>query len=74
MELVCWSLRKRVTPDRLIRLVKATYQNTETVVRTPYGPTASFPIEVGLQLGSASVRSSEVDCHGCYSLQTSWWS
>ena len=51
-ELVYWSLRKRRTPERLVRLVETTYKNAMTVVRTPYGKTEEFQIRVGLHQGS----------------------
>jgi len=52
-ELVYWSLRKRNVPEKLVRLVKATYDNAETVVRTTHGQTEPFKIKVGLHQGSA---------------------
>ena len=51
-DLVYWCLRKRGVPERLVRLVKATYHGSETAVRTPYGRTKTFPIRVGLHQGS----------------------
>ena len=52
-EVVYWCLRKRGVPERLIRLVQATYMNSSTVVRTVHGPTDPFSIRVGLHQGSA---------------------
>ena len=51
-DLVYWCLRKRGVPERLVRLVKATYHGSETAVRTPYGRTKTFPIRVGLHQGT----------------------
>ena len=51
-DLVYWCLRKRGVPERLVRLVKATYHGSETAVRTPHGRTKEFPIRVGLHQGS----------------------
>ena len=50
--LVYWSLRKRKVPEKLVRLVKATYKKATTVVRTAHGKTGQFEIEVGLHQGS----------------------
>lgn len=52
-DLVYWCLRKKQVPEKLVRLVMATYQHSKTVVRTCYGQTEKFPIEVGLHQGSA---------------------
>ena len=52
-DLVYWCLRKKGIPEKLVRLVMATYQKAKTVVRTCYGQTEKFPIEVGLHQGSA---------------------
>ena len=52
-EVVYWCLRKRRVPERLISLVKATYANSRTVVRTAQGQTEAFNIQVGLHQGSA---------------------
>ncbi|GFR99752.1 RNA-directed DNA polymerase from mobile element jockey-like [Elysia marginata] len=51
-DLVYWSLKKRKVPEKLIRLVKATYKKATTVVRTAHGKTGQFEIEVGLHQGS----------------------
>ena len=51
-DLVYWSLRKRKVPEKLVRLVKATYKKATTVVRTAHGKTGLFEIEVGLHQGS----------------------
>ncbi|GFR65673.1 RNA-directed DNA polymerase (Reverse transcriptase) domain containing protein [Elysia marginata] len=51
-DLVYWSLSKRKVPEKLIRLVKATYKKATTVVRTAHGKTGQFEIEVGLHQGS----------------------
>ena len=40
-------------PESLVRLVRATYENTKTVVRTVHGQTEPFDIKVGLHQGSA---------------------
>ena len=46
------SLRKRRVPEKLVRLVKATYKKATTVVRTAHGKTGQFEIKVGLHQGS----------------------
>ena len=38
-DLVYWSIRNRTVPEKLFRLVKATYKNATTVVRTAHGKT-----------------------------------
>ena len=43
---------KRKVPEKLVRLVKATYKKATTVVRTAHGKTHQFEIEVGLHQGS----------------------
>ena len=43
---------RRGVPDKLVRVVKATYHGASTVVRTMHGRTDEFPIKVGLQQGS----------------------
>ena len=48
-----WSLRKREVPEKMIRLVQMMYEGTKTTVKTRYGETESFPVEVGLHQGSA---------------------
>ena len=52
-EVVYWSLRRRGVPEKLVRLVEMMYERARTAVRTKYGKTESFPIEVGLHQGSA---------------------
>ena len=52
-EVVYWCLRRRGVPERIVRLVQATYTNSSTVVRTAEGPTDVFDIQVGLHQGSA---------------------
>ena len=51
-DLVYWSLRRRGVPEKLVRLVEATYRGASTVVRTTHGRTDEFPIKVGLHQGS----------------------
>ena len=48
-----WSLRKREVPEKMIRLVQMMYEGAKTTVKTRYGETESFPVEVGLHQGSA---------------------
>ena len=38
-------------PERLVKLVKVTYQDSEETVRTPYDRTKAFSIMVGLHQG-----------------------
>ena len=52
-EVVYWCLRRRGVPERIVRMVQATYTNSSTVVRTAEGPTDAFDIQVGLHQGSA---------------------
>ncbi|XP_047499099.1 uncharacterized protein LOC125045714 [Penaeus chinensis] len=47
-----WSLRKRNVPEKLIRMVKATYNEARTVVSTKCGKMDEFPVDVGLHQGS----------------------
>ena len=47
-DLVYWCLRRRGVPEKLARLVEATYHGTSTVVRTTHDRTDEFPINVGL--------------------------
>ena len=39
---------KERVPEKLVRLVEATYHGASTVVRTMHGKTDKFPIRVGL--------------------------
>ena len=50
---VYWCLRKRGVPEKLVRIVKMMYEGARTTVRTKYGETEAFPVEVGLHQGSA---------------------
>ena len=50
---VYWCLRKRGVPEKLVRLVKMMYEGAKTTVKTKYGETEAFPVEVGLHQGSA---------------------
>ena len=52
-DVVYWCLRKRGVPEKMVNLVKATYDQVKTKVRTPYGDTEGFMIDVGLHQGSA---------------------
>ena len=51
-DLVYWSPRKRKVPEKLVRLVKATYKKATTVMHIAHGKTGQFEIEVGLHQGS----------------------
>ena len=51
-DLVYWCLRRRGIPEKLVRLVEATYHGASTVMRTTHGRTDVFPIKVGLHQGS----------------------
>ena len=51
-DLVYRCLRMRGVPEKLVRLVEATYHGVSTVVRTMHGRTDEFPIKVGLHQGS----------------------
>ena len=51
-DLVYWCLRRGGVPEKLVRLVEATYHRASTVVRTKHGRTDEFPIKVGLHQGS----------------------
>ena len=46
-------MRKRGTPEKLVRIVKATYEKVTTRVRLPFGDTEEFKIKVGLHQRSA---------------------
>ena len=52
-ELVYWCLRKRNVPEKLVKLVKATYDKARTEMSAPYRKTEEFNIDVGLHQGSA---------------------
>ena len=52
-EVVYWCLRRRGVPERLINMVRATYCDVTTSVRTQSGTTGKFDIKVGLHQGSA---------------------
>ena len=43
MDLVYWCLRRKRVPQKLVRLVEATYHGASTVVRTTHGRTDEFP-------------------------------
>ena len=47
-----WCLRRRGVPEKLGRLVEATYHGASTVVSTTHGRIDEFPIKVGLHQGS----------------------
>ena len=51
-DLVYWCLTIRGVPEKLARLIEATYRGASTVVRTTRGRTEEFPIKVGLRQGS----------------------
>ena len=51
-DLVYWFLRRRGGPEKLVRLVEATYHAASTVVRTTHVRTDEFPIKIGLHQGS----------------------
>ena len=51
-DLVYWCLRRRGVPEKLVRLVEATYHGASTIVRTTHDRTDEFPIKVGLHQGS----------------------
>ena len=42
-DLVYWCLRRRGVPEKLLRLVEATYHGASAVVRTTHGKLTSFP-------------------------------
>jgi len=52
-DLVYWSLRKKGITEKTIRVIKATYHRARTTIRSCYGRTEMFPIEIGLHQGSA---------------------
>ena len=51
-DLVYLCLRRRGVPEKLVRLVEATYRGASTVVRITHGRTDEFPIKVGVHQGS----------------------
>ena len=51
-DLLYWCISKRDVPEKLVRLVEATYQGASTVVRTSHGRTDESPIKVALHQGS----------------------
>ena len=83
-DLVYWCLRSRGVPEKLVRLVEATYHGTSKVVRTMHGRTDEFPIKVGLHQGSglspfllsyyymSSAKSSDAVCQMNCCLLTTW--
>ncbi|GJS00135.1 retrovirus-related pol polyprotein LINE-1 [Tanacetum coccineum] len=52
-ELVWRTLRDKGTPRRYSRVIKDMYEGVKTRVRTTMGNTKFFPVDVGLQQGSA---------------------
>ena len=48
-----WSLDKYKVPSKYVTLIKDTYNNVVTSVRTNDGNTDYFPIKIGLHQGSA---------------------
>ena len=51
-DVVYWYLRKRGVPEKMVNLVKATYDKVKTEVRIPHRDTEKFMIDVGLHQGS----------------------
>ena len=49
-KLVWWSLRKRGVPERIVNIVKDTYEEATTEVRIGGMHTPKFKVEVGLHL------------------------
>ena len=47
-DMVYWSLRNRKVPEEMVNLVKATYDQVNTIVGILYGNTEEFMIDVGL--------------------------
>ena len=52
-EIVYWCLRKKGVPERLIQIIRNTYEGSKTMVRTTCGNTEEFEVHVGLHQGSA---------------------
>ena len=52
-EVIYWSLRKKLVPEKLIQVVKTMYEGACTTVRTCEGVSEEFDIKVGLHQGSA---------------------
>src|ERR1700733_2360735 len=51
-EVIYWSLRKKGTTEKIVRLIKSMYEGTRTSVRCKVGKTAELEIKVGLHQGS----------------------
>ena len=51
-DVIYWSLRRRGVPEKLINIVRSTYEGATTKVRTKYGESDEFEIKVGLHQGS----------------------
>lgn len=54
-DLVLWVFFKNNVPEKLIKLVRATYRHARIVFRTPYGRTEELRIDVGLHQGCVAV-------------------
>ena len=52
-DVIYWCLRRKGVPEALVKMVKTTYKEATTRVRTHYGDTEEFRIDVGLHQGSA---------------------
>ena len=52
-DLIWWCLRKKGVPEEYVKIVQDMYISSKTQVVTQKGETEYFPIEVGLQQGSA---------------------
>ena len=52
-DVIYWCLRRKGVPEALVKTVKTTYKEATTRVRTHYGDTEEFRIDVGLHQGSA---------------------
>ena len=62
-DLMYWCQRWRGVPEKLVRLVEATYHGASTVVRTMHGRTDEFPIKVGLHQESGIPVYRSTKCH-----------
>ena len=51
-EVVYWSLRKKGSYRKMVRLAKSVYDGSRTSVRTGIGNTGKFEIRVGMHQGS----------------------